>query len=267
MALFNLLLITIVLSVLSFLFFYLNHLHVQETNKKKQLEGLNILKNYRTILTLLQQHRGLTTAYLNGGDILLKRITPLEEKINNQIQQIDSEEEWLKNNLMWLGIKDHWKRLLNNYNNYESEHNFRQHCNLIINLLKLIEYCAEQHDLRGLFSKNLKNVDFIWSQLLITAENIGQIRAIGTSIAAAQKASNIQLIHLNYLQVCVNDFLRKPNQPFDNSLIVEFLSTVNNEIINPSINIPAEKFFNLATVVIDDLLSKSDDYLNNFELN
>lgn len=266
MALFNLLLFTIILSSISFIFFYLNHLHVQETNKKKQIEGLNILKSCRTILTLLQQHRGLTTAYLNGGDSLLKRISPLEDQINAKINQIDQEEEWLKNNLMWLGIKDHWERLLNNYSNYQSEHNFRQHCNLIINLLKLIEYCAEQHNLRGLFSKHLKNVDFIWSQLLITAENIGQIRAIGTSIAAAKKASNIQLIHLNYLQNCISDFIEKPNPPFDNTLIANFLNTVNNEIISNSINISAENFFNLATIVIDDLLNKSDNYLNNFEL-
>jgi len=265
MALFNLLLFTIVLSSISFIFFYLNHLHVQETNKKKQIEGLNILKSCRIILTLLQQHRGLTTAYLNGGETLINRIIPLEELINAKIKQIDLEEEWLRNNLMWLGIKDHWKRLLNNYSDYQSEHNFRQHCNLVINLLKLIEYCAEQHNLRGLFSKHLKNVDFIWSQLLITAENIGQIRAIGTSIAVAKKASNIQLIHLNYLQICVTDFLNKPNHPFDNKLIAEFLTTVNNEIISNSINISAEEFFNHATVVIDDLLSKSDNYLNNFE--
>jgi len=266
MALFNLLLFTIVLSTISFTFFYLNHLHVQKIKKQKQIEGLNVLKRCKIILTLLQQHRGLTTAYLNGGETLLKRIIPLEEDINAKIHQIDLEEAWLKNNLMWNGIKDHWERLLNNYSTYQSEHNFRQHCNLIINLLKLIEYCAEQYNLRGLFSKHLKNPDFIWSQLLITAENIGQIRAIGTSIAAAKKASNIQLIHLNYLQICINDFLNKPNQPFDNKIISDFLNTVNNEIISSSITISTDQFFNLATVVIDDLLNKSDHYLNNFEL-
>lgn len=264
MALFNLLLFTIVFSAIIFGFFYLNYLHAKKTNKDKQLQGLAILKKCRGLLTLIQQHRGLSMGYLNSDDIFEKRITALENKINQTFNEINLQEDWLRNNLMWLGIHDHWLRLLSNYTKYESDYNFRQHCNLIINLLNIIEYCAEQHHLQALFCTDKKNNDFIWSQLLITAENIGQVRAIGTSIAAAKTVNNIEKIHLNYLQNCINDFLKKPNYPFDKKLIIDLLNILNNEIISCNINISAEDFFNLSTLAIDDLLANSDEYLNNF---
>lgn len=244
------------------MFFYLNYVHTQKINKKKQAHGKAILKDCRQLLALIQQHRGLSTGYLHGGESLLKRISPIEKEIDQIISDMDSKSNWLKENQMWFGIKDHWSRLLKNYTCYGSEHNFRQHCNLIITLLNLIEDCAGQHNLQDLFTKNKKNNDFIWSQLLITVEHIGQVRALGTSIAAAKKASNIQLIQLDYLQTCIHEFLEKPNQPFDNTIIINFLNTFNKEILGTSISMPAETFFNLATSVIDDLLSMSDAYLS-----
>ena len=265
MALFNLFLFTVLLSAVIFLFFYINHLHENKIKEKRQSQGLHILKNFRLLLTAVQQHRGLSMGYLNGDDTLLKRIDPLEKKINQKIREINLEKEWLKDNLMWVGINDHWLRLLINYTKYEREYNFRQHCNLIKNLLILIEDCAVQHHLQKLVSSNKQDTNFLWSQLLMTAEYIGQARAIGTSIAALKSSSRVQQIQLNYLQNCINESLAKPNHQLDSALIVKFLNTINNEILVTPPNMSAEEFFNLATSVIDALLAMSDDYLNNLQ--
>ena len=265
MVLFNLFLFTILFSTIIFLFFYLNHLHANKANKKRQLQGLSMLKKFRLLLTSIQQHRGLSMAYLNGDDTLLKRIKPLEKMINQTIGEINLEKEWLKDNLMWMGINEHWLRILMNYTKYENEYNFRQHCNLIMNLLILIEDCAVQHQLQELFSNKNKSTNFLWSQLLITAEHIGQVRAIGTSIAASKSSSSVQRIQLDYLQNCINEFSAKPNHQLDTTLIVKFLNTINNEILTSPPNMSAEEFFNLATSVIDVLLAKSDNYLNDLQ--
>ena len=255
-------LFTMFASLVVFLFFYLNHLHASKKSKRLQISGLNMLKDFRLLLTAIQQHRGLSMGYLNDDQGLSKRIKPLEIQMQKIFYDIDLNNEWLKGNVTWLGITDHWSRLLANYANYESEYNFRQHCNLVINLLNLIEECAETHQLQTLFSNTKSNTNFLWSQLLITAEHIGQIRAIGTSIASAKQATNLQCIQLNYLLLCVKEFLNNPYHQLDTKLIDGFIEIINQEILAESVNMSAEAFYNLATSTIDDLLAKSDDYLN-----
>jgi len=255
-------LFTIFASLIIFLFFYLNHLHALKKSKSLQINGLNMLKDFRLLLTAIQQHRGLSMAFLNGDAGLSKRIHPLEVQMQQMFSDIDLNNDWVKGNITWSGITDHWSRLLVNYTHYESEYNFRQHCNLVINLLNLIEECAETHQLQTLFSNTKNKTNFLWSQLLISAEHIGQMRGIGTSIASAQKATNLQCIQLNYLLVCVTEFINTPYHQLDTKLISEFIATVNQEILAKSVDISAEVFYNLATATIDDLLAKSDDYLN-----
>ena len=262
MALVKLSILTTLFSFIFFLFFYLNHLHAQRKINKAQSQGVEMLKELRLLLTYIQQHRGLSMGYLDGEYKLLNRIPPLEKKITQKMEQINLEYQWLKMNPMWGGMGDHWQRLVKNNTGYESQHNFKQHCNLIINLLNIIEDCAEQHHLQKLFSSNEQNSDFFWSHLLITAEYIGQVRALGTSIAAAKTVTNIQVIQLDYLQKCINTFLVKTAPQLDNTLIVNLLSTVNEQLLTSPGSISAEEFFNLATLVIDELLVKSDKYLS-----
>ena len=255
-------LFTIFASFVVFLFFYLNHLHAIKKSKTLQISGLNMLKDFRLLLTAIQQHRGLSMGYLNGDEGLSKRVKPLEIQMQQIFANIDVNNKWLKGNITWSGITDHWSRLLANYANYESEYNFRQHCNLVINLLNLIDECAETHQLQTLFSNTKSKTNFLWSQLIITAEHIGQMRGIGTSIASAKQATNLQCIQLNYLLLCVTEFLNNPYHQLDTKLIDGFIETVKQEILAESVNISAEAFYNLATSTIDDLLAKSDDYLN-----
>jgi len=244
---------------------YCNHLHVKKANKLKQLQGLAWLSTFRHLLTAIQQHRGLSMGILNGDNSLSARITPLEEDINNQFISIESKEGWLTDNLTWLGISDHWLRLSNNYKKYGSAHNFTQHCHLIINLLNLIEECADNHHLQELTCSNKQNANFLWTQLLNTAEYIGQARAIGTSIAAAKKSGSLQRIKLNYLQNCINEFLAQPNQQLDTKLVAELLTTIDKNILCDRPNISAEAFFDLATSVLDSLLGLFDYYLDELQ--
>ncbi|WP_413701167.1 hypothetical protein ACLKMH_05495 [Psychromonas sp. KJ10-10] len=139
------------------------------------------------MLALIQQHRGLTMGYLNGDKSLLKRINLLKQQVNQRLADIKNEQSSVANNLIWAGINDHWLRLSSNFTEYESDHNFRQHCTLIVNLQHLIEDSAEQHHLQELVCTNKKHANFLWAQLLNTAEHVGQARAVGTSILRCPK--------------------------------------------------------------------------------
>ncbi len=262
MGLLNIFLFATLFNTVIAVIIYLNHQHAKKNKQARQLQGINWLKKLKRLLTAMQQHRGLSMGYLNGDKALVKRIQPLEESINQQIREINLEKDWLQDNLVWFGINDHWLRLSVHYEEYESEHNFRQHCHLIANLLSLIEDCAEYHHLHELVYTQKDNANLLWSQLLITAEHIGQARAIGTSIAAAQKSSAVQRIRLNYLQTSINEFIATPNQQLDNTLIVELLTTIDTKILSDTASISAEAFFNLATAALDSLSDNFDRYLN-----
>ncbi|WP_413699645.1 hypothetical protein ACLKMH_19820 [Psychromonas sp. KJ10-10] len=150
-----------------------------------------------------------------------------------------------------------------NYKNYESDYNYIQHCNLIDNLLRLIEECAEHHHLLEHIYSNKDNSNILWSQLLITAEHIGQARAIGTSIATRKEFNNIQRLKLGSLRDSINEFLFL--QICDNAPIDDLLNAINKQILIPTPSISAEEYFNKATIALELVLKRFDDHLENLK--
>lgn len=266
MSLINIAIFLLLFFIITFLPIFIHHKKIKENKKQRYLQGLQWLKTFKTLLTAIQQHRGLTMGYLNGDRSLLPRINALKEDINKQIKEINNSKKWIRSNQLWRGINDHWLRLSINYTKYESNHNFRQHCNLIINLLNLIEECADNHHLQELVTSDKDSANFLWSQLLTTAEHIGQVRAIGTSIAAARISSGPQRIKLNYLQNCIDRFLALQNHAFDTELLKQLLQAINSKILSDNVDISAEAFFNLATSALDVPLGKFDIYVDELQI-
>jgi hypothetical protein len=267
MLLLNVLIILLLFLIVLFALLYFYSQGVKKSNKNRQLQGLLCLKSFRVLLALIQQHRGLTMGYLNGDKSLSIRISELKGQVNQQLLQIKKEQLVLENNLIWAGINDHWLRLSGNFSQYESDHNFRQHCNLIMNLQHLIEDSAEHHHLQELVCSNKQNANFLWTQLLNTAEHVGQARAVGTSIAAAKKSTSIQRIKLNYLQNFINEFLANENLQNDSSAPRALLTAIKDQILIDKPNIAAEEFFNIATSALDVIFGQFDYYLKDLLTN
>tara|TARA_R110001583_G_scaffold22238_1_gene83531 strand:- start:1986 stop:2801 length:816 start_codon:yes stop_codon:yes gene_type:complete len=261
MLLLNVLIILLLFLIILFALLYFYYREVKKSNKSRHLQGLLCLNSFRHLLALIQQHRGLTMGYINGDHSLLNRIHSLKHQVNQQLSDIKKEQLGLASNLIWIGINDHWLRLSSHFAQYESDHNFRQHCNLIVNLQHLIEDSAEQHHLQELVCSNKQNANFLWNQLLNTAEHVGQARAVGTSIAAAKKSTSIQRIKLNYLKNYINVFLSNENLSSDAKSPRALLTAINNQILIDNPNIAAEEFFNLATAALDVIFGQFDDYL------
>lgn len=267
MILSNITLLLLITLVLISIGVYINALSLKKKNKALNKEGLSFLKKLRVLLGAIQQHRGLTMGYINGDKTLLKRISPIKQKINSQIADIEKQNNWDKNNLIWMGIADHWSRLSNNYENHDSKYNFTQHCNLIMNLLNLIEESAEKHHLHELTCSNQLNANFLWGQLLKSAEYIGQARAVGTSIAAAKKSTSVERIKLNYLKNRIEEFANNKDHQIETHLIHALLHSINKEILIDLPKISANDYFNQSTEAIDLILTKFDNYLDELAVN
>ena len=110
----------------------------------------------------------------------------------------------------------------------------------------------------------MPNIGFVWRELVVTTEIIGQSRAIGTGVATSKKCTSVHKIRLSFLQQnmqkTINSTLPKLSslERFTNEhkallnvakLKMEFLSnTIENELISTEqISINQDEYFALAT--------------------
>ncbi|SQD80548.1 nitrate- and nitrite sensing domain-containing protein [Moritella yayanosii] len=239
----------------------------QRCRKQLQMDGLVKLNSIRKLFTRVQQHRGLSNGVLHGDKNLKPRLKGLTDSIETIQQDISDNYPDLLDNERWQAILDHWQRLAVDCINLHVRNNLEQHNKLVLNLLYLINDIAFDTKLHQLNNTNSESIQFLWQELLFTAESIAQIRALGTGIAAAKKCTQAERIRLNYLcQSLAQSINIQKNQDYLPK-IAHLLKVIDNEIIITKPTIKADLFFNIATESIDMILASFDKQLNIVEYN
>lgn len=234
--------------------------------KKKQKIGLMWLILLRDFLSHIQQHRGLTTGYLNGDLSLEHRINELQIKLDSDITEIYSIDSWMFDNENWRSIVDHWGRLKENVKTNTIDNNLVQHGKLIRNILYIIEEMAEDHKLLQLDNIDQYGVDFIWKNLLEATEYMGQARALGTGISASKVCGSVEKIKLNYLMGKIKESEKLIIGVFPNTESVHFnigllLDTIEKNFFQNDDSqhlISANEYFDLATKALNGVYSEYD---------
>ena len=90
---------------------FITGINKKKHRKDRQMLGLAWLRNLRVLLSYIQQHRGMSTGYLNGGVTLKNEIDSLQKKVNNEITNISQLNSWMNINSNWQSIIQHWLRL------------------------------------------------------------------------------------------------------------------------------------------------------------
>lgn len=234
-------------------------------SKNRFIEGLIWLQKLRQILSLIQQHRGLSNGYVCGDHNLATRIHPLQSKINLQAMTLSKHGPWISQNPDWEAIQEHWQRLSTGFDKLNSSNNLAQHSKLISSILYLIDDCAEQHQLYEVKDQDQRSIRYLWQDLLVTAENVGQARAIGTGVAATGHCTSVNRIRLSYLHQAIEN-VSQQNQDINNAALKELLDLLSQKIIvdNPSIN--ANDYFDAATLALEEVLVRFDETLAELKL-
>ncbi|HOY24689.1 MAG TPA: hypothetical protein PK002_16145, partial [Cellvibrio sp.] len=76
----------------------------KKTEEKLFRTGITYLKKLRSLLTYIQQHRGLTNSYLSGNLAVEAEIERIEVLIKKEIADLHSVEGWIKENSKWDSI-------------------------------------------------------------------------------------------------------------------------------------------------------------------
>ena len=259
--------IYIIMLMLIVIFAVLLHYYKINKQKKLQLQGLVNIAHIKLLISIVQTHRGLSSAWLNGDLSKQAMLKTLEQQVNDQIESLENKST-VNENGRWASFTDHWSRLNqyfhSNNKDHDANNNFKQHTQMIANLLYLLEDEAERSHLCAMSLPKLPSIGFVWRELVVTTEIIGQSRAIGTGVATSKKCSSVDKIRLSFLQQnmqkTINDTLPKLTTldrfTSEHSELLkaakskmEFLSkTIECELITANdININQDEYFALAT--------------------
>jgi hypothetical protein len=158
----------------------------QKHQKKQQLkeECLKHLLRLKKLMELFQYHRGLSARYLNGKTEVAHELRQKQRLIAQVLPSMALLARHSSLSEHWQSLLDHWQRLFANNLLLSPEDNLEQHNRLIHTLLYLIEDVTELS-----YWSNRDHHQGIGSivAILHTTEWIGQARALGSGILAANK--------------------------------------------------------------------------------
>ena len=249
--------------VLALLFtLYIRNQSVKRYQHQRYQQGILWLEELRQLLTQTQQHRGLVNGYLHGDIQNQSRIAKLQASINHQASKLVQLGAWIQHNERWNAIADHWSKLSANYMNHQAHYALEQHNKLILNVLHLIEDCAEQHHLQELNTDKNVSVEHLWKSLLFNAEFIGQARAIGTGVTAAKSCSSVERIRLKYLHSQLRDYQSSSTSMPRNDELDRLLKSIEEQVIVTEPSMTSTEYFNLATRALEAVMLEFDRQLS-----
>ena len=228
----------------------------KKTEEKLFRVGISYLKELRSLLTFIQQHRGLTNSYLNGNEAVDAELKIIEVLIKNVMADLHAREGWIRGNSKWDSIVDHWLRIGAHYKGIDAEINLKQHNILIANLLYLIDDLAYAHHL-GKFGL-IETTHTHWRNLLFVAEYIGQARALGMGVVSKGFCTSVLRIQLNHLLVKIESNISPLWEESTQQDFRRFLKVIKEQVITDSPGITPAEYFKLATGCIEHVLSEFD---------
>ncbi|MES3006906.1 MAG: nitrate- and nitrite sensing domain-containing protein [Pseudomonadota bacterium] len=231
--------------------------------QRRQSLGLAWLHSLRIMLAKVQQHRGLSGAFLNGRKELLLQLQSLQYDIERELREIPAADRWMEENQRWQGIASHWQRLVQHFQSNSAANNLIQHNLLIKNVLCMIDDMAQAHDLLALRSRDGKPLYVAWRDLLLASECVGQARALGTSILSSGSCDTVAKIRLRYLIQKIEASTAKvwaqiPASQENVDKLEILLKCIETELIGARSRISVPEYFAIATAAIDSLFEQYD---------
>lgn len=235
--------------------------------RQRQVQGVLWLQAMRLLITHVQRHRGLSSGVLSGEGDLLTPLAEVQAQVSRDFEHISSIGDWVKDHDDWQAITQHWARLAGNLGRLSMRQNLDQHSRLIKNVLVFVDEIAQAHYLNPLSGNRAD----IWRDLLTLAEYVGQVRALGTSVAACsamgdEEGREFSTQELLVLQQVIFSTLESPRyragvNADDLQSILDFLAYLDSELLKDNLVVSASEFYAVATRTLDQIYERFDDEL------
>ncbi len=261
---------------------YLSYNMIQILSKEinflnQEIKGVTYLQSLRLPLQHIQQHRGMTAAYLNGATQFKDRIMSKRLEVDNYFSQLQEIENKLGKELK---IKDSTRKLIKLWNSIKTssmqqsaEQAIQKHSQLIRHILLLMNLVADSSKI----TLDSKQDSYYMGAALVSSlpylmEYMGQARAVGSSIAAKGEFSQKTYVKLSVLINNIDNYAAHLKAGLDtaitdnndikyklgtlininNKAITELKDLLENELIKPAqITISSDKVYSVATKAIN----------------
>ncbi len=242
---------------------YIRSINDKKYKKALQLDGLVKIKNVKTLIYLLQTHRGLSAADDHNDQSVKAPLLDQKTEICRFLVTLDKE---IKSTSRYLGFEDHWQRFIHqDSKKLTISNSFKQHTHMISNLLFLLEELANQHNLNKAHLEEFQHVNYLWRELLMLQENLGQARALGSSALTKKYCSDIEAYQLKQLRQSITlnseHCLKKLGLAQNTDLFEQALKSirnlssiiVNNILQQEELSLSRTQYFSIATEAMDSL--------------
>ena len=249
------------------------HLHQVIVTSQSELEGIALLKPLTKTMQLLQEHRGLTSGLLGGGESMREARASKEMETETAFKavtdQLSLHAPFVED---WRRIQSGWEDIRNAGLQWPPSRNFLEHSHLLDQLLALRRHIADHRSLS--FDPEIGAhylLDTAIVELPVALEKIAQIRGLGTAILAKNELSGNQKLQMHALTTELQSARKSLSfnlgrvaqsspetearltdafKDFDRTLL-QLLERVQADILSGSLKMRSDNFFGMATVVID----------------
>ncbi len=265
------------LPLITFLYLLISEVNIAVDFAEKERQGVQYGQSVIGLLHDIQQHRGMTSAFLSGDTLFKERIDKTELSIQQIIRTIDmADKEWgaiLKTTKRWNTIKQRWLDLKGKLYTLSPEESFRYHTDLVSDIRDFLIDIADSSNLT--LDPNIDSyylMDTIVTELPLTTEYIGQVRGLGSGMAARGQLTFQEGTHMTILFGLIKTTLisveNNMSKVFEENaglkpllsvqlqntidMVNSLLETINNKMIKAKkIKMSAKDYFDECTKTID----------------
>lgn len=254
------------------------HVVAEEINFIESEElGVKYLQAVRLPMQHIQQHRGMTAAYLNGATQFKSRIMSKRQDVDRYFAQLQKVENELGDALKLKGstsqLIQQWQNIKANSMDQQMNAAIQHHSKLIVDILALMVTAADNSSL----TLDPKLDSYYMGASLVgilpnLMENMGQARAIGSGIAAKGEFTQKAFVRLSVLVNDINTYATQLKAGLSSAIdtnndvkrdLGSMIESNNNAVANiknllikelleaEKITISSEKVFNIATQAIN----------------
>ena len=250
--------------------------HKKHRKLLRRLHGIKALQTGVSLMTTIQQHRGMSAGLLNGNDSfrtgLINKQAEARAILARMKTLIDESPELVPDRRTLESITSSFEAIVNDLQRMTAEQSFARHTELVRNTIHLIGDMGEHlglMDNEGTPLAMLSNLLLLRLPLLM--ESIGQARALGSGYAAKGQVGAVGRIRLSFLESHIRECRENMHIPGNNGSaatekVEALLDLLEKEFIQvDEVNISPEQFFKAATDAIESCLKLWQDVAQHTE--
>ncbi|UCE78738.1 MAG: nitrate- and nitrite sensing domain-containing protein [Nitrospiraceae bacterium] len=220
------------LPLLAFMYLLLVEINEGIINARKEKQGAEYNQSIMKFFQGVQQHRGMSNAYLNGDESFKTEIIIKQADLEADIKQIDSVESrfsaLFQTSEKWEVLKEKWRNLQKQQFSLGARESFEMHTSLISDILALIAHVADISRLTlDTYIDIFYLIDVAANKLPLAIEYAAQIRGFGAGAIVTNTLSAEEYAHL----IALTGLCRSTVSVVETDLKKAFLANKNLEVL------------------------------------